>query len=149
MATVIDKDLGYTRIFRDIKELDKRGIKIGFMGNDSVDGVSVVDYATYNEFGTSRIPARPFMQTTADQKREEVLKFSEHLVGKMIDGGISADMVLKNLGEFYQAKIQETIRKAKEWAVPNAPATVARKGSSSPLIDTGRMVNSVRYEIVK
>ncbi len=65
----------------------------------------------------------------------------------MIDGQLKPEGVLKNLGEFYQMKIQMTIRNAGSWAVPNAPSTVERKGSSSPLIDTGRMVQSVRYEI--
>jgi hypothetical protein len=44
-------------------------------------------------------------------------------------------------------KVQETIRNAKSWAVPNAPETIEQKGSSSPLIDTGRMVGAVRYEV--
>jgi len=119
------------------------------MGNEQVEGVSVVDYATYNEFGTSRgIPARPFMAKTADEKREEIADFTQYLVGRMIDGKLDDTTVLRNLGEKYQSMIQKTIRDAKSWAAPNAPSTVARKGSSSPLIDTGRMVGSVRYEIV-
>ena len=143
MATVIDKDLGYSRIFKDIKSMDGKGVKVGVMG-----GGAVADYAVYNEFGTSRIPARPFMQHTADQKYAETMKFSEHLVGKMIDGAITPEIVLKNLGEFYSNEIKMTIRNAKEWATPNAPATIKAKGSSSPLIDTGRLIGSIRYEVI-
>lgn len=148
MVTVIDKDKGYKRIFKDIKNLDNRSVKIGIMGGEDNEGTSVVDYAVYNEFGTSRIPPRPFMQRTADESRDEIFKFSEHLVGKMIDGGLKPDAVLKNLGEAYQKRIQMMIRTAKEWAVPNAQSTIDRKGSSSPLIGiTGRLVNSIRYEV--
>ena len=32
---------------------------------------------------------------------------------------------------------------------PNAPATIARKGSSTPLIDTGALLNSITYEVRK
>ena len=32
--------------------------------------------------------------------------------------------------------------------VPNAPATIRRKGSDRPLIDTGQLVNAVEYEVV-
>jgi len=118
------------------------------MGNEEVEGVSVVDYATYNEFGTSRgIPARPFMSTTADLHKEDIIKFTGFLVGQMIDGKIDDTTVLKNLGEKYQSYIQQTIRDAKNWAVPNAESTIKAKGSSSPLIDTGRMVGAVRYEV--
>jgi hypothetical protein len=118
------------------------------MGNDQVEGVSVVDYATYNEFGTSRIPARPFMQTTADTSKEEITKFTEYLVGRMIDGKVTDTTVLQNLGAKYQSLVQNTIRDAKNWAVPNAESTVAMKGSTSPLIDTGRLVGAVRYEVI-
>jgi hypothetical protein len=119
------------------------------MGNEQVDGTSVVDYATYNEFGTDdgHIPARPFMSTTSERYKEETMKFTEFLVGRMIDGKITDTTVLKNLGEKYQSYVQQTIRDAKNWAVPNAPSTILQKGSSSPLIDTGRMVGAVRYEV--
>lgn len=30
---------------------------------------------------------------------------------------------------------------------PNAPSTIARKGSSTPLIDTGALLNSITYEV--
>jgi hypothetical protein len=146
-AKVIDKDLGYKQIVLNFKQLKGRAVKVGIMGDETNEGVSVVDYAIYNEFGTSRIPARPFMAHTADTNRAAVLKFAEHLVGRMIDRALDATSVLKNLGEFYQAKIQMTIRNAKEWAVPNAASTIAMKGSSSPLIDQGRLVQSIRYEV--
>ena len=32
---------------------------------------------------------------------------------------------------------------------PNSPVTIARKGSSTPLIDTGSMLNSITYEVRK
>jgi len=148
MATrVIDRDLGYQRIVLDFKQLKGKGVKIGVMGGESADGTSIVDYATYNEFGTSRIPARPFMATTADQNRDQVQQVTGVLVGRMIDGKLNADTVLKNLGEWYQARIQRTIRNAKSWAVPNAATTVAMKGSSSPLIDQGRLIQAIRYEV--
>jgi len=147
-VTIMDKDYGFKRIELDFKALRGRGVKIGLMGNDQVEGVSVVDYATYNEFGTSRIPARPFMQTTADTSKETVTKFTEYLVGRMIDGKITDTTVLQNLGAKYQSLVQKTISDAKNWAVPNAPGTILAKGSSSPLINTGRMVGAVRYEVV-
>jgi hypothetical protein len=147
MVKIIDRDLGYKQIALNFKQLKGRGVKVGVMGGETNDGVAVVDYAMYNEFGTSRIPARPFMATTADNNRDKVQEFAGFLVGKMIDRRLDATSVLKNLGEFYQAKIQETIRNAKEWAVPNAASTIAMKGSSSPLIDQGRLVQSIRYEV--
>ena len=117
------------------------------MGDEEVDGTSIVDYAMYNEFGTSRIPARPFMAETHSKYAAETEKFTKYLVGQMIDGKMTDDHLLKTIGEKYQSRVQETIRDAKSWAAPNAESTVKQKGSSSPLIDTGRMIGSVRYEV--
>lgn len=147
MVTVIDRDLGYKRIFKDIKDLDGKGVKVGIMGGESVDGVAIVDYAVWNEFGTKTIPARPFMQHTADLHADETIQYSGFLIGRMIDGAIKPDKLLKNLGEFYVKRMKMVVRNAKEWAQENADSTIARKGSSSPLIDIGRMVNAINYEV--
>lgn len=147
-VTIQDKDLGFTRIELDLKHLRGRSVKVGIMGSESVDGVAVVDYAFYNEFGTSRgIPARPFMSRTYSEHKADMIKFTEFMYGQVIDGKMTPDHLLQTVGADYQSKIQKTIHDAKSWAAPNAPSTVAKKGSSSPLIDTGRMVGSVRYEV--
>jgi len=117
------------------------------MGTEEVDGVAIVDYATYNEFGTEHIPSRPFMSKTAEDKGEETKKYTEFLIGKMIDGYMDDTTLLQNLGAQYQTFIQQTIRAAKKWAAPNAAGTIRRKGSSSPLIDTARMLGTIRYEV--
>jgi len=148
VTNVETKDLGWKGIALDFKELNGMGVKVGLMGGEEADGTSIVDIGVYNEFGTNSIPARPFMGTTADRYRDTIYKYTETLVGQMIDGKYTVRQVLNYMGLWYQAKIQMVIREAKTWAVPNAPSTVAIKGSSSPLIDTGRMVGAIRYEIV-
>jgi len=145
---VTEKDMGWQRIKLDFEQLKGKGVKVGLMGQEEVDGVAVVDYAAYNEFGTRYIPPRPFMATTADRYRDGIYQYTATLVGSMIDGKYNANQVLTYMGMWYQAKVQLTIRDAKQWAVPNLPATIKAKGSDSPLIDTGRMVQSVRYEII-
>lgn len=130
-----------------MKQLRERSLKVGITGNDTVDGVSVVDYGMYNEFGTNRIPARPFMATTYDREHAKTEKLVESMYNKVVDGKMTPDHLLQTAGAYYQSKVQATIKDAKSWAVPNAPSTVAIKGSTSPLIDTGRLVQSVRYEV--
>lgn len=148
-VTVTEIDHGYKRFVTDITAMGHYTVKVGIMSGESVEGVAVVDYALWNEFGTSRIPARPFISTTYDLHHEEVEKFIEFLANKLIVGGTTPDAVANTLGQQYVKKIQETIRHAGSWAVPNAPSTVEQKGSSSPLIDTGRMLNAVSYEVIK
>ena len=59
--------------------------------------------------------------------------------------GRSAEQILKELGVFQKDLMQNEIITG-DFA-PNAPSTIRRKGSSKPLIDTGRMRQSVDYVI--
>lgn len=149
MAKVIDIDWGMKRVQLDIKELGDYSIKVGLMGNDEVNGVSVVDYAVYNEFGTRTIWERPFMRKTYDDNIELATKYIEFMAGQMLDGKMKPTRIVNDVGLWYSNKIKATIRDAKNWAVPNSPITVKMKGSTSPLIDTGRMVGAVNYEVNK
>jgi len=149
-----DNDYGFQRINRDVKRLRERSVKIGIIGgnsryddSDEAEGITVVDYAIINEFGTDTIPARPFMATTHDRYNRQISKFTDFMVQRMIDGKITDNTLLQNIGLRYQSLIRKTIKEAKTWAAPNAPRTIAEKGSSSPLIDTGRMVQAVNYEV--
>lgn len=106
-------------------------------------GPYLADVAAWNELGTSDIPARPFMREAADQYRPRFETLSRHLVGKVIDGTATAETVLKTVGEWFQGRVQAKLT-AGPWAA-NAPATVRAKGSSKPLIDTGRLRQSIRW----
>ena len=61
--------------------------------------------------------------------------------------GKSAEQVLKEIGIFQKDLIQEKITEGS--FTPNAASTVRKKGSNKPLIDTGRMRQSVNYVIKK
>lgn len=119
-------------------------------GATTTDGKSIPMYAAYNEFGTSRIPARPFMRTTASEHQNE---WCETLAGAL-KGEILKDNAKKAMGlvgEQMKAHIQQTIQKGS--FAPNSPKTVAnkrRKGKvepDHPLIDTGQMIASIISEV--
>jgi hypothetical protein len=143
-------DRGWMKIKSDIQELQGQGVKVGLRSSaGSHDGVLIADIGIYNEFGTSRIPARPFMRRTADQSRQFLAPFVSGLTKRMIEHKLSVSQVMNQLGLFYQDKIRNTIRSSPTWAVPNAPSTIKKKGSSVPLIDTGAMLGAVDYERTK
>lgn len=140
-------DHGLNEMLRQADALNGSGVKVGIQaGSGSQGGVDMVDIAIYNEFGTSRIPARPFIRDAAEKYRQDVGTTMEHLA-RRVENGASPDTALHSLGQWYQARQQEHIRSGE--FKPNAPATIKRKGSSVPLIDKGRLVNSVRYEVLK
>ncbi len=140
-------DRGWKRIKTEIEALRNRGVKVGMLaGGPSQDGVRIVDYAAFNEFGTESIPSRPFMRRTADEAERPIIQFTASITQRLIAGQIGVEGVLDSLGLWYQMRIRATIRSSPSWAAPNSPMTIALKGSSVPLIDHGVMVGAVNYE---
>jgi HK97 gp10 family phage protein len=119
-------------------------------GATTTDGKSIPMYAAYNEFGTSRIPARPFMRTTASEHQNEWCEtLAGALKGEILKDNAKGAMGL--VGEQMKAHIQQTIQKGS--FAPNSPKTIAnkrRKGKvepDHPLIDTGQMLASIISEV--
>lgn len=129
-------DKGWNRIWKDIQTLSKQELAVGILGG--------IKYAGWNEFGTSRIPPRPFMRRTFD---ESGALFEAAIAASWtrILGGSSGTAEVHKLGNFYRSEIQKTIKKG--GFAPNAPETVRRKKSSKPLVDTGRMIGAIQYEL--
>nr|DAI55825.1 MAG TPA: virion morphogenesis protein [Caudoviricetes sp.] len=129
-----------------LKELAEKEVRVGFQAGKATeeDGTDICDIAAWNELGTVHIPARPFLRQSVD---DNVSKINSFLQSKKKDlvRGVSAEQVLKEIGIFQKDLIQEKITEGN--FTPNAESTVKKKGSSKPLIDTGRMRQSVNYEI--
>ena len=148
MAVVRVIDHGLDQLLRQADALNGSGVKVGIQaGVDSQDGVDMVDIAVFNELGTADIPARPFARNAAEKNRQDIATVMDHLARKVEDGAADTDTALETLGQWYQGRQQAHIRSGE--FVPNAPATIRKKGSSVPLIDKGKLVNAVRYEVLK
>ncbi len=136
------------RIMRELDKLQELLVKVGFQdGQKYPDGTMVVDVAAWNELGTVNMPSRPFMRDSVDENEEKIVKFLQAKAVDIIKNGKTAEQVLKEVGVFQKGIIQDTIVSGS--FKPNSPATIAKKGSSKPLIDTGIMRNSVNFIIKK
>lgn len=131
---------------RLLKELTSKEVHIGFQRGDAADenGVDMCDIAMWNELGTVRAPARPFMRQSVDNHLEEIDRKFQSLKADILRGR-DAESILKELGIFQKDLMQNEILTG--GFVPNAPSTIRRKGSGRPLIDTGRMRQAVNYVI--
>lgn len=88
-----------------------------------------------------KIPARPFMDEATEAMIADMRDEME-AVAKMANlREINAEQALKRIGLVGEKSIQEAITDGTY--EPNAPSTVRRKKSSKPLIDTGKMRQSV------
>lgn len=135
------------RLMKELKELADLEVRIGFQrGKASDNGTDLTDIAMWNELGTEHIPSRPFMRDSVDKHKAEIVEFMK-AQGKTLVAGASARSVLEKIGVFQKDLIQTEIEQGS--FVANAPATIRRKGSDKPLIDTGQMKNSVNFWIGK
>lgn len=134
------------RFLAQIKELEGLEVRVGFQAGDAADesGVDIANIAMFNEVGTSRAPSRPFLRMSVDENTEKITKMCQAQV-KRLAKGASAQEILQTLGTFQKGLIQEKIGSGS--FTPNAASTIRRKGSDHPLIDTGRMRQSVSFVI--
>lgn len=122
-----------------------RHVKVGFPASESSQ--SNIEKAVWNEFGTRRIPERPFMRNAMRNNRHKYLQALRTSARKLLLGETALGTVLNKLGIVAQGDIQMEITTL--MTPPNAASTIRQKGSSKPLIDTGAMRQAVTWVVEK
>ncbi len=91
---------------------------------------------------TLRIPERSFLRAPFDAKQDKISRAADNAVGKVLDGDLDAVAALQQLAVgFLEPLFQGAFLHVQP---ANAPLTVALKKSSRPLVDTGRLRQSIR-----
>lgn len=120
MATKI-VDRGWNKIKRELKVFSGITLVVGTFGG--------VEYAGYVEFGTYKMAARSYIRSTFESKGAAMASAIEVSFSNVLGGG-SAMAEAKRLGAMYEGFIKRTFRTF-----------------GKPPIDTGRLINSITYEI--
>lgn len=107
--------------------------------------LTMAQLGAVQHFGSEdgRIPARPWLDTGVESGTQEILDTIRSAAGK----GLPLDAVLEQVGVVAAGAVQEYMTDLR--TPPNAPSTIERKGSDSPLIDTGAMRQSVSYAVTR
>lgn len=107
------------------------------------------DLMAIHEFGAPRagIPARSVLRATADAQRAKWMAMLERVVRGAVAGKVDLLTALDLVGLKATADMVAAVRKG--IAPPLKSATIKAKGSSKPLIDTGRLVMSLGHEVVR
>lgn len=127
---------------------DNRVVNVGVPeGKREEDGTPVAMIAAVHEFGSPSqgIPERSFLRVAVQRNRQKYVRLNRINLVKMLRGQATVDQALGQLGEMAKGDVQTEIRSG-DFA-PLKPATIKRKGSSRPLIDTGQMVQSIAWEL--
>ena len=129
------------RALKQLLELDGRAARAGlFTPEMAMRGAG-------NEFGTGRIPSRPWASTAADNGAPALAALAEREIGALADGRGSAGDVLEEFGETMADSLRSIILDGEVPGPPLAASTIARKGHDRKLIDTGEMVGSITHTI--
>ena len=149
MAEIVYELEGLEKLDKELKYLSSHAVKVGVLGDGNNNGISVQDYAIFNEYGTSRgIPPRPFFRLSVGtaNAQNEIKEYMKSQVEQIIQSGITGQQAYENLGTFVVQKIKKTIASGNFAALD--PKTVKKKGHSKPLMDTHLLCESISYEIV-
>ena len=148
MASVFDRITPEgKKFYKEIDELKKLAARVGYQHGDASeeDGADIADVAMWNELGTVHAPARPFLRQSVDNNESRISSMCRTKLKGIANGTETAQSVYQALGVMQKGLIQQEILSGD--FVPNAPATIAKKGSDRPLIDSGRMRQSVNFVI--
>ena len=140
------------KLRKELAKIDssKQHAKAGLMGSevhDADSGLTQVQLGIIHEYGTSKIPARPFIGASFNANRRDY----ESLLTRAVKaaGERGAAVFTKMLGGI-AAKMAAEMKKYVTLGnnlTPNAESTVRAKGSDRPLVDTGRLVNSITWKV--
>lgn len=95
-----------------------------------------------------RIPARPFLRKAFYDNQRKYRRLVKVGIDEIVYDDKTGHDLLVKLGKTGVSDVRESIRR---WTKPgNAPLTIDnKKGQNNPLVDTGRLIKSVTYKIVR
>ena len=128
------------KILKDIVSLDGTVVSAGVMDSKNATKAAI------NEYGTSKIPQRPFMRTAVNRHGKSWGSKSAKAVQSVMKG-MPISQVTELVGMQMKSDISSTLTNG-PWT-PNSVVTIAKKGSSRPLIDTGELRASITYKVEK
>lgn len=139
---------------RDIqKRMNDVAVSVGVHASagvhkESKGKLKVAQIYAFGEFGTENSPERPTLRPTMRMQRQKYIGVMRTITLKaMTVDGYDIRIQMGKLGQVAQNDVQKAIRDLD--SPPNAESTVKAKGSSNPLIDTGQLLSSIRWEYVK
>lgn len=139
---------------------DSFEIRVGILGNKAArkngdGGLNNAELGFIQEFGSvkKKIPARSFLGMPLNLYLVDYLKskkgFGDKEIKKAVKNGSLLELA-KKVGIVAEQVVQDAFetRGFGNWA-KNRPSTIRRKGSDSPLIDTGELRRSITSEAKK
>lgn len=145
-----DVDLGMNAIMDAMKDMISMEAVTGYFQDDIEDGIGLAQLMATHEFGSDErnIPERPAMRLSFDNNIDDIKDFMFKIGDKAIfEQTIPAEDAYQVIGDFYKVKFQNGVITKELGLEDNAPRTIEKKGSDTPLIDSKRLVNGINTKV--
>jgi hypothetical protein len=147
----------WNKLVKRLGQLAQKRVKVGVLeetGGNKLhpdSNLTLIELAAVHEFGSEKagIPERSFIRSTAE--RSDVIRGYQTLAAEQVRevvAGKSANAALNEMGAYLAEKTKETIIEGRTSGPPLKQETIDRKGSSTPLLDTGALVDAIQHKIV-
>ncbi len=122
----------------------KRKIRVGILEDGETATIGL-----HHEYGAPRanIPERSWLRSTFNERGNDLAKVQARVVRAILAGKLTVQQGLELLGAWAMNAVKRQITTSGTFE-PLKPRTIARKGSSKPLIDTAQMLNAIRFVIL-
>lgn len=138
----------------NIKEFQENIIKIGLpekvgKTEHSDSGLTVAQVGASHEYGVPEkgIPKRSFLREPIINEQKKINKFIKNKFSQVAGNSMTATTALNQIGLLGQNISKESFRN-NDWEALKS-STIKSKGSSSPLIDSGQLNQSITYIVEK
>ena len=169
MSFKVKDENNIPKLLKVLDELESNKIEIGIFGSDDS---TVLMIATVQEFGCKidvtpkmraylhsqglhlkasttqiNIPERSFIRSGFDEQKDKYEKRAAKMLDKVLHLELPVDAFFNTLGEYITGQLQDYLTDVR--TPPNHPFTTAQKGSSNPLMSSGRMRQAIKHRVVK
>lgn len=167
MIKTIEETNRVDEVLHALDKLERGYINVGILGEEKSE---IIMIATIQEFGLDikvtdkmrgylhsqglhlkkdtkkiSIPERSYIRASFDENKKKVIEVVNDLIIGVMELTITPDDFFKAVGNYCVGLIQAYMTTLQKPA--NHPLTVQKKGSSNPLIDSGRLRKAVEFEV--
>jgi len=145
---VEDRDMGWGRIKAQLKDFDKLSLTVGIHKGQSKQG-ALSTAAAANEYGRKdgHIKERPAWRMAFDANGNKYKQMVGDAVGHVERSGAAPRLALMAVGVEVRNDLIKSIVALSE--PENKPSTIAKKGSSNPLVDTAATQRAITAKVRK
>jgi hypothetical protein len=140
----------WDKLKRRLRRFDRRSIEVGFFSNKKYgpdnNNLQVAEVAMMNDYGTSKVPSRPFMTVDFVSYAEKTFPTKARQFFMLLILNPKSPFIknMNELGEEFSFALQEIIL---DYPGRNSQWWADIKGFNDPLYHTGVMVESVSHRL--